>query len=189
LVARFPHRLLHPDDSVLGMGLLSIHPLTERSNGRNPPHVHADMRLRDGLTVSTLVGHPLPPKFGTLFDVIPTGYVASERDASISLLRVKVASDLAAGTPVIVLGDFNVTDREPAYHDLTAGLKDAHLEVGFGPGSTWRPARFAGVPLGVLRIDYVLVGGAVRPLTVAADCASSGSDHCIVESTLAVASP
>jgi hypothetical protein len=51
--------------------------------------------------------------------------------------------------------DFNVTDREPGYVDLSEGLVDAHAEIGQGPGSSWRPRPLKGLPLGILRIDYL----------------------------------
>lgn len=89
---------------------------------------------------------------------------------------------------MLVLGDLNVTDREPGYVEFSVALRDAHLEVGLGPGSTWRPGRLADLPLGVLRIDYVLTGGAARPLSIAADCMPDGGDHCLLEATIGVGS-
>ena len=38
-----------------------------------------------------------------------------------------------------MVGDFNVTEREPAYNDLSTGLVDAYHVVGTGTGTTWRP--------------------------------------------------
>ena len=93
---------------------------------------------------------------------------------------------IAAGRPLL-LGDFNLTDREPAFADLSAGLWDAHLEVGQGTGSTWRPSRLEFLPLGILRIDHFLGGPRTRPLTVGEDCTPMGSDHCILFGEAAIA--
>ena len=100
----------------------------------------------------------------------------ANRDA----LRAALDAPLAAGEPVILLGDFNVTDREPGYRDLTRGLTDAQMAVGMGPGTTWRPSELDWLPFGLLRIDMVLTGGGVRPLRIDADCTPRGSDHCLV---------
>ncbi len=58
---------------------------------------------------------------------------------------------------VVMLGDLNTTEREPAYSELSAGLRDSHLDAGLGPGLTWGPDRFGFLPFGLLRIDYILV--------------------------------
>lgn len=63
---------------------------------------------------------------------------------------------------------------------------DAHLEVGLGPGSTWRTAVFRNLPLAVLRIDYVLTSRDARPVAVDTDCAVTGSDHCRLSATLEI---
>jgi len=75
-----------------------------------------------------------------------------------------------------LIGDFNVTHREPAYAVLAAGLRDAHVEAGLGPGFTWRPSRVAGVPVGVLRIDYILTSPDFAIGSVGLDCTDE-SDH------------
>lgn len=188
LTERYPHRILRPNGGVRGMGLLSAFPLTERDAGRDPPFVLADVALPDGRTMAALNGHPLPPRMGLMGGVPPTSYDTSERDAHIAQLRALVQPNLEAGDPVLVIGDFNVTDREPAYWDLAAGLKDAHLETGLGTGSTLRPYHLAGGPLAVLRIDYVLTGGSARPISSSVDCVPGGGDHCLVRATVAIGS-
>jgi vancomycin resistance protein VanJ len=86
---------------------------------------------------------------------------------------------------VLVLGDYNVTDREPAYQTLARGLHDAHLEVGWGSGASWRPERFKGMPFGLLRIDYLFSAGGLSPVSITTDCTPRGGDHCLVDGTFA----
>jgi vancomycin resistance protein VanJ len=186
LVERFPHRVLRPDRTVLGMGLLSTHPLHLRGEGTDPPHLLADMNVGPDLVVGVLAAHPLPPIFARVLGSLPISYEATERDQDLRALRALVQPDLDSGRPVVVLGDLNVTDREPGYWDIAGGLLDAHAEVGVGPGSTWRPGRLAGLPFGVLRIDYVLTGNSARPLSIATDCTPDGGDHCLLSARIGV---
>jgi vancomycin resistance protein VanJ len=74
---------------------------------------------------------------------------------------------------VLLVGDMNVTEREPAYADLQTPLLDAHTQVGRGWGHTWR---LGGLPL--LRIDYLLASPDIVPAWIKADCSAPESDHC-----------
>lgn len=65
-----------------------------------------------------------------------------------------VLGQLDRGTPAIVAGDFNSTERSAAYRTLaSAGFDDAHRSAGWGPGFTW-PAD-GRLPVAVVRIDWV----------------------------------
>lgn len=68
---------------------------------------------------------------------------------------------------------------------LVAGLADAHREVGLGPGWTWRPSRFEGLGLGLLRIDLALSGPGASPTRVGERCGLPG-DHCQLHATFAL---
>ena len=186
--ARFPYQLLYPRDGSLGMGLLSSYPILE--SGRitdDPPVVWARLDLGGGRTLHVVVAHPLPATWHTLGPLpIPVDFDATPRDTQIRTLRGTVDRLLADGQPLILAGDFNVTDREPAYADLAGGLLDAHLEVGLGPGSTWRPDEIKWLPLGVVRIDMAFGGNGVRPVSMAVDCTPRGSDHCLIRASMAL---
>ena len=72
--------------------------------------------------------------------------------------------------PTVLLGDLNTTPGSPAYLALAERLEDAWTVAGDGDGHTFeaeRPPR---------RIDYVWVGGGVRPLS-ARVLRSDASDH------------
>jgi exonuclease III len=123
-----------------------------------------------------------------LFDDWPIPYRVdpASRDATIRELRAAAGWLRRPGEPLLLVGDWDVTEREPAYNDLTYGLYDAQALVGTGAGNTWRPGRFKGLPFGLLRIDYLLSTPAIVPLQTWVDCAPRGSDHCILSGRFAV---
>jgi endonuclease/exonuclease/phosphatase family metal-dependent hydrolase len=182
---RFPHRILEPMEGVLGIGLLSVFPITAQEPLDVPVGLVADLDLGlpQGLTV--ISAHPLPPRYvlAATMPPIPIGYEPDDRDEALASLRRRTDQVLEAGQPLILLGDFNVAPTEVAYGELSRGLVDAHLETGLGPGFTWRPRQVEAIPAGMLRIDYVLAGGGLRPLGSSTDCSHPG-DHCIVSARL-----
>lgn len=186
--ALFPYQLLFPSDGSLGMGLLSSYPILESGRVKeDPPIIWARLDLGEGRTLSVVAAHPLPAQWHTLGSLpIPVDFDATTRDAQIRTLRETVDRLLVAGRPLILAGDFNVTDREPAYADLSRGLLDAHLETGLGPGSTWRPDEIKWLPLGIIRIDMAFGGNGVRPVSMAVDCTPHGSDHCFIRVSMAL---
>src|SRR5439155_14584693 len=84
----------------------------------------------------------------------PGCFDPSRRDAQVLHVRASLDPFIAHGEPVILLGDFNLTDREAAYRDLTVGLWDAYRIVGAGFGSTWGPPMLLSRGIPLLRIDY-----------------------------------
>jgi endonuclease/exonuclease/phosphatase (EEP) superfamily protein YafD len=170
------------------MGLLSSYPILESGQiAEDPPVIWARLDVGGARPLSVIAAHPLPGSMGSLGPLpLPFDYDVGGRDAQIRTIRSLTERLLALGDPLILAGDFNVTDREPAYADLASGLLDAHLEVGLGPGSTWRPDAIKWLPLGFLRIDMVLAGNAARPVSSGVDCTLRGSDHCVVEALIAL---
>ncbi len=81
--------------------------------------------------------------------------------------------------PLLVLGDFNTTERQAGYKLLyEAGLKDAHEEAGWGLGMTY-PAPFirpSWLPFPVIRIDHVFYDGAWQATRTWTE-PLMGSDH------------
>lgn len=178
VVARYPHRVLRPDSGVLGLGLLSRHPMRERAVSKSPPALSATVTLDDQRSLQVLNAHPLPGRILT-FASVPVGFDGSSRDVALGSVR-RQANELAAGGgPVIWLGDFNVAPTESAYDELLGGWRDAHVEAGLGPGWTWRPSTIQTLGAGFLRIDYVLVTPGMNAVSSRQDCSRSG-DHCIL---------
>lgn len=157
LHAVYPYRILHPD-GFAGKGLLSKFPIvsSERhsfAGGR--PDLSAMLEI-GRRTVQVVVAHPRPPKVrvnGTTFDPV-------------TLRQIQEVAKLATGgVPTLVLGDFNMTDRQPEHRIMTtAGLIDAFHEVGTAvnsfPKRVGNPHRFGpraqniSLPP-VIRIDYI----------------------------------
>jgi vancomycin resistance protein VanJ len=183
---RFPYRVLQPHDTVLGMGLLSAHPIVDHRSSFEPPYIAATVELAESGSLRAVTAHPQPARMGLLGGLVPLRFETAERDASLRAIRQLLEPGLAAGEPVVLLGDFNVTDREPAYAELSTGLSDAHLVAGLGTGSTWRPPEIDFLPFGILRIDYIFGGGRARPVSVDVDCPSGTGDHCIISGVIEI---
>jgi endonuclease/exonuclease/phosphatase (EEP) superfamily protein YafD len=186
LAARYPYRVLQPHGGTFGMGLLSAYPIVEEGWREDPHTVWARLDMGDGRSLTVVNSHPLPGEITTLRQLpLPVGYEVRERDAAIRRLRAELVDPLLVdGEPLLLVGDFNTTVREPAFAELASGLVDVHAAVGLGPGSTWRPDRLEWLPLGLLRIDHMFAGPGIRPQRISTDCTPRGSDHCIVDSVL-----
>ena len=151
-------------------------PITDSERLRDPVGIRAVIAVGNG-SVTLIDTHPL---HGDLYPVAAAdafGYDTRARDASIARLRATVDEAVGHGERVVLVGDFNTASTEPAYDDLSRGLRDVHAEVGVGPGWTWRPTRVSGLPFGLVRIDYIFVGPGVLPLTSSENCSLAG-DHC-----------
>lgn len=184
LRARYPHRALEARAGVAGVGILSRFAIRTPVYDAKPVRLEARVSLADREIV-VLVAHPFPARIGQ-FAGIPVNFDPTERDGELRLLRTRVAALEAAGESVLLIGDFNTAPTEPAFGPLTAGLHDAHAEAGFGPGWTWRPARFAITGIALLRIDLVLSTSALQPVRTEIACPALG-DHCLLTAWLALA--
>ncbi len=146
----YPYRILFPS-GVAGTGLLSKFPIRDdevfiltRSASLN--HCKAEIDI-DGREITVISAHPPPPLPPGGFRVTASRYKETEA-------IVRMASETEG--PLLLMGDFNITDQSMIYPILTnAGFKDSFREVGWGFGSTW-PSRILSrdraVP--VIRLDY-----------------------------------
>ena len=184
LASRYPYRDLEPRQGVSGVGILSRFPISTAPYETEPVRLEARVTLADREIV-VLVAHPYPARIG-LVAGIPVNFDPTERNQELRLLRARVETLEATGESVLLIGDFNTAPTEPAFGPLTAGLHDAHAEAGFGPGWTWRPARFAVTGIALLRIDLILSTAALQPVRTTIACPALG-DHCLVTAWLALA--
>jgi endonuclease/exonuclease/phosphatase family metal-dependent hydrolase len=196
LTRLYPYRqVLAPWDAggVSGMILLSTYPVMEQglldapaALWTRPDVMWARLDLGGGQTLRVITGHPRPAQVGRGSCLLPVCYDPARRDAQLASIHALLAPWLAAGEHVLLLGDFNVSEREPAYQDLAAGLQDAYLAAGAGAGATWGPGNWASKWMPLLRIDYLLSSPTVVPLSTGTDCTYRGSDHCILRGTFAL---
>jgi endonuclease/exonuclease/phosphatase family metal-dependent hydrolase len=181
-VTRYPYRVLVPDTSVLGVGLLSRHPIVEHEQWSDPPLIRAVVTPAGRSPISVYVAHPLPCSIQSVAG-LPVALDTAKRDQDIAFIRSMIDRDIALGRQVVVLGDLNITERDPAYRDLTTGLRDAHLDAGIGPGLTWRPPELLFLPFGLLRIDFILTSSDLAATSTHVEC-SPNSDHCLLVAEL-----
>lgn len=180
----YPYRELYPDPGVLGMGVLSRHPIVRAEFRQDPSLVEAVLDV--GGTELTLINvHPLAGRLD-MAGPIPVGFDTAKRDERLGRIRARIEDTLHRGGSVIMLGDLNATPTEPGFIDLADGLHDAHAEVGQGPGWTWRPSSFEWAGFGVIRIDHALSSPAIVPVSTAEHCGRPG-DHCILEARFSLA--
>lgn len=194
VAALYPYRWgVEADGPASGEALLTAYPILEKGIlggadiwGDVPRAVWARLDVGLGKNVVVVVAHPPPGRFCTRY-TFPRGcYNTSVRDQQLEGINAAVQPFLKAGDPLIMVGDFNVTEREPAYKDLSAGLVDAYHTVGTDTGTTWRPVPLMNQDVALLRIDYQFSSPNIAPLSSRVDCTPRGSDHCIVASEFEV---
>ena len=145
----YPYRVLY-GAGIPGKGLLSRFPIVDSRQLHffpDRPDLWGQILLGDK-GVDVVVGHPWPPRAHR------NGYYQGpETQEHIRKLLALAAVD----RPVIVVGDFNFTDRNRAYQGFAeAGLTDAFRAAGTGRRATL-PVHLSGIPLSpTLRVDYIL---------------------------------
>jgi endonuclease/exonuclease/phosphatase (EEP) superfamily protein YafD len=193
LKSEFPYQQLQPAENQSGLGLLSRYPIDIQEPLDNLRSQRALVQIgHERLTVINLHIHhsQLPRGNGMLGRAIAIlkGYNArSQLEQSKELVR----QTRTIGGPLIVLGDFNTSDREPAYQVLAQALRDSYLRAGYGFGFTFPSAvRLGplGIPLPVLRLDYIWTNDALVANQARVVC-HGASDHCLVVAGLSNATP
>jgi vancomycin resistance protein VanJ len=159
LRARYPYQVLEPYGAPWGLGVLSRVPLERHGPTDAVPNACGCQRVRiehAGRAVTILNVHPAPPtvryaRLGRL--PVPTSL---DNDETETMLRRALQELDGVADPVIVLGDFNVGDRQPFYRWLRHDFEDAHRQAGWGFGFTFPNVSFEGAPpVPLVRIDYI----------------------------------
>ncbi|MDQ3706059.1 MAG: endonuclease/exonuclease/phosphatase family protein [Chloroflexota bacterium] len=182
LLRLYPHFFVQPPyDATSGMVLLSKFPMREArvpdfnpSLWERPRMVEAKLDV-GGRVLNVQVVHPAPAGRRCR---LPLCYDSALRDARLSAIRTYIEPAVLRGEAVLLVGDFNTTEREPGYWDVSRGLQDGFKAVGVGAGNTWGPPWLRNRGLALLRIDYIFSGPNLRPLQFEVDCKSKSSDHC-----------
>ena len=152
LAGVYPHQVLLPT-GFAGKGLLSRFPVVCHEQLRlypDRPDLQASVDV-DGAGLTVVVAHPPPPRLNRARMAF---HPAAEAQLD-ALARLALEQP-----PCVLLGDFNMTRRNPVYARFAAaGLTDAFAVAGAGRGWTL-PAR-----LGHARFKHGLHGLPLRPVT------------------------
>jgi endonuclease/exonuclease/phosphatase (EEP) superfamily protein YafD len=177
LKSHYPYQVLAPAPGSRGISVLSRYPIRDTAEFTDPSIIELTVEAPRG-PVRVIVAHPTPSWITTITPLrIPVDYDPSIRDELIAHVRGHIDAALASGQRLLVLGDYNTSPSEAEYPILTRGLRDTQVEVGDGPGWTWRPSRFTQLPVAFLRIDLQLTAGKIAPASTGVDCSLAG-DHC-----------
>jgi endonuclease/exonuclease/phosphatase (EEP) superfamily protein YafD len=188
----YPYQALEPLYGARGMGIISRYPFVNRTNDPTVPWRRVTLEVADQeLTVINV--HLATPELQTRDlpflnrEVIIEDYTTARRSTQQAELLALI--DSIEG-PLVVLGDFNTSDREPAYAELNRRLHDAYRETAWGAGLTFPQNVSVGplpVPFPLVRIDYVWSKGGILPTDAYTVCRGGGSDHCMVVADMAMA--
>lgn len=181
---QYPYQVLNPHTMPGGMGIISRYPLEQVEALEGLRGLRGVITV-DGQQVTLINVHPSPPS--TLMSVrlpiiseplLVGSFDPSRRNAQ--LARLQEIIDATPG-PLVLLGDFNTSDREPLYQEFAVRLHDAFDEAGWGPGHTYSN-RWRWLPQ--VRIDYIWSSTHLPPLDAQVSCAVTASDHCLVRADL-----
>ncbi|MBI5566245.1 MAG: endonuclease/exonuclease/phosphatase family protein [Chloroflexi bacterium] len=183
LATDYPYRALHPsfENPILGQGVLSRYPIEADEYWRIAlGHQRVVLDLR-GVPLTLYNTHPVHPfrlRQGELFN-------SEGHRQEVSEVLARAGRDRE---PIIIAGDFNMSDQSSAYLRIRQRFNDAYRESGWGLGFTFPDFSHANAmtvdaPLlsmfirPMARIDYVFhsVDLITRSARVLAD--SGGSDH------------
>ena len=171
----YPYHALHPSDYYArGVGLLSKYPITDDVylNQIALGGQQTRLALAADTTITVLNVHPVAPAARLL------GIDSARRSQEISY-----ALDLAAQVtdPLLLVGDFNITDQTEDYGRIAARYADAFRASGTGFGASFPNfTRFAHqlrfLPP-IIRIDYVFYDAHWQAVDAYPLADHGGSDH------------
>ena len=188
---RYPHQAIVPSSNRQmdnGMGILSRYPITGVVAPQMDPEgcgcqqVKLDML---GQTITVLNVHPAPPlisarKIGPF--LVPNKFNPANQEVARRALLERLD---AIAPPRLVVGDFNLSERQPFYQLMRRRFGDAYREAGWGLGPTYPNQPIDAIPMfPVVRLDYIFhdVQWTVRRAWTAT---LRGSDHRYVVADLA----
>jgi endonuclease/exonuclease/phosphatase (EEP) superfamily protein YafD len=190
LIDEYPYQFLEPGNQS-GLGLISRYPFLTQGIDESRHGQRVTFQL-EGQTVTLISLHLSAPYIEShrsrrLFSLpIITDYDTSAPNRQIERLLAGIEN---VDGPLIIMGDFNTSDREPHYAKLAAVLHDAFRETNWGLGFTFPDHKRIGpvtftYPL--VRIDYVWSKGGVLPVAAHVECNNTGADHCFLVADLRV---
>ena len=187
LIEVYPYQALQAQsyDQVLGQAVLSRYPVLEDEYWRLNLSAQRVALDKDGQAVTLYNVHPMMP-------IQPRGFIMRSEDIGDILARA--AGDTG---PVLLAGDFNMSDQSDDYRQVAALYGDAYRAAGWGMGFTFPadlpffgggmdqpPAVVRHFPP-LVRLDYVFHSDHFAPLMAHVLTNPGGSDHLPVLVTLA----
>ncbi len=156
----FPYQARYPAANPAGMALFSRYPILESTDPdfREPDGCNCLVATIDlaGQPITLISTHPWPPQlpwYKGLWSALAE-FGTGGQDATFDALLQRIAE---SPSPLLLLGDFNTTERQQNYQRVNALLTDAFAEAGWGMGYTFPTVkRVYGIPVfPVLRLDYI----------------------------------
>ena len=168
----YPYQALHPNRvEVVGQGILSRYPILESTFWQTqgiPALGHQRVRLDvHGREVVVYNLHAVHPGMIEL--------TVEARNQEIKSLLERALVD-RANYPVLMVGDFNMTQFTTPYQQITQHFTDAWHEVGYGLGFTF-PNLNGRLSLPILRLDHVFYSDEWSAQHAQVLPPSDGSDH------------
>ncbi len=187
LASEYPYHVTGPHPGYRGLGWWSRYPLRKVvlvcNDEQEPLALAAEMRGPLG-PLHLVTAHPTVPLLGP-WEAGVRLYDGQIRDCEVERILRGIE---ALPAPLILAGDFNLTEQSAAYGRLTSLLDDAFATAGRGFGHTFpvfvrirRQRRPWPVPL--VRLDYIFHTRDLEAMS-AAVLPSVGSDHYPVGATL-----
>lgn len=190
LAANYPYRLASPYMNY-GTILLSKYPILdsgvpeENLKDYGSSIIWARLDLGQGKHVVIVTVHPFLPNLWACR--IPICYKAQARDAAVLRIKAQVLELMRYNEPILLVGDFNLTDRDPIYRELSASFSDVQKFMGKANQNTWKTyLPFPHTIFPVIRIDYMWHTAGIRPIQFEVDCNERGSDHCLLQGKMEI---
>ncbi len=165
-----------------GLAIYSVHPiLAQEIYPAQPWSIQSAVIQVNGTPIHLINAHLAKPGVLLVFETRDVGAVrelAADKMRQITQIKNAIREN---GLPTIVACDCNMTNLTVAYAQLTAELRDAFKERGWGLGHTFLlPRGFeirTRINLPVQRIDYIFHSPEIRVAEVRVVSGDSGSDH------------
>jgi endonuclease/exonuclease/phosphatase (EEP) superfamily protein YafD len=173
LSTRYPYQALHPQEyAPAGQGLLSRYPIVEETYWR---YTEYDWSFGHQRVVLEIEGDPV-----VIFNTHPVPFYTPARglrqDRHLRVMLDVMERTLAETVPVVLLGDFNVTDQSNIYQQITDQYTDAYRAVGrIGFGFTYPTDKVWLPPF--VRLDFIFYSEEWTGILAEVWPNSGGSDH------------
>jgi vancomycin resistance protein VanJ len=175
LSTEYPYRAFHAVVGFHGQGILSKYPIVSDEFWKiYLGHQRTGIAV-NGTVITVYNVHPV-------HHILPFwGFDISRRTEEVNVFLNKASQD---DTPILITGDFNMTDQSGDYQRITQTYQDSYRQVGYGMGTTF-PAHIPFLP-SLVRIDYVFHSEEFTAFEADVLRSTGGSDHRPLVVTLAL---